>query len=249
MKKHTLLALIGAALILLIGWWWLRPEPAAPGNSAKPGTLASRNRADSHSKSDEDLFDKSQFSTTDAASPWVIVNKQRPMSPQEYTPLDLADVGNGQRLRAEAAAAFAKMQSAARSNGLSIIAGSGYRSYATQIAVYDSEVRAYGQTIADSESARPGYSEHQTGWAIDISGGGCHIEDCFGSTPEGKWVAAHAADYGFIMRYTPANSAQTGYRAEPWHFRYVGIALAKRIAPDPSDSLESFFDISGGPNY
>jgi D-alanyl-D-alanine carboxypeptidase len=117
------------------------------------------------------------------------------------------------------------------------------------VTVYDSEVRAYGQTVADSESARPGFSEHQTGLAMDLSGGGCHIEDCFGDTREGKWVAAHAADYGFIMRYTPANTAETGYRAESWHFRYVGIPLARQIAADPAISLESFFGISGGPNY
>ena len=194
-------------------------------------------------------FDKKQFSTSLPTSPWVIVNKQHPLQPKTYIPPDLTPVGNGQYMRAEAAAALSHMFDDAKAAGLTLTAGSGYRSYDTQVSVYASEVRNFGQTVADSESARPGFSEHQTGWAIDISGGGCNIEDCFGTTPQGKWVAANAYKYGFIQRYTTANSASTGYRAESWHFRYVGPALAQEFHDTQASSLETFFGVSGGPNY
>jgi D-alanyl-D-alanine carboxypeptidase len=194
-------------------------------------------------------FDKSRFSTTDPASPWVVVNKQHPLQPLDYTPSDLTSVGNGQYMRAEAASALQQMFGDAQSAGLKLTAASGYRSYSTQVATYNSEVNAYGQATADSESARPGYSEHQTGWAVDIAGGGCYIQDCFGGTSEGKWAAANAYKYGFILRYTTADSAITGYRAEAWHFRYVGTTLSHEMHEEGITTLEQFFGVSGGSTY
>lgn len=251
MKRQQLLLIIAVVILLLLGWWWLRPDNSTPVKTKSSSATSNQNDKQTEKPTDQpkDSFDKTQFSTSDPTSPWVIVNKQHPLQPKDYAPSDLVAVGNGQYLRAEAATALSNMLAAAKQAGLTITPDSGYRSYSTQVSVYDSEVRAYGQAVADSESARPGFSEHQTGLAMDLSGGGCHIEDCFGETREGKWAAAHAADYGFILRYTPANSADTGYRAESWHFRYVGIPLAHQIAANPALSMESFFGVSGGPNY
>jgi D-alanyl-D-alanine carboxypeptidase len=194
-------------------------------------------------------FNKSAHSTTDPASIWVVVNKQHPLQPQTYAPTDLQTVGGGHYLRAEAAAALAQMIAGAKQAGLTITPASGYRSYATQTTVYNNEVAANGQDRADSQSARPGYSEHQTGLAVDIAGGGCSIDDCFGDTAEGKWTAANAYKYGYILRYVADSTTVTGYRGEAWHFRYVGSDLATEMHSRGILTLEEFFGISGGTGY
>ncbi len=146
-------------------------------------------------------------------------------------------------MRKEAAAALANLIAAAAGQGLKITADSGYRSYAIQVSVYNNEVRQHGQAVADSESAKPGYSEHQTGFAVDVGGGGCNIEDCFANTKEGKWVAEHAYEYGFILRYTADKQSVTGYRYEPWHIRYVGTELSTEMNNDGITTLEEFFGL------
>ena len=101
---------------------------------------------------------------------------------------------------------------------------SGYRSYSQQASLYDSYVRQYGQATADTIAARPGYSEHQTGLAMDIgnASGICALQACFATMPAGKRAADHAAEHGFIIRYPAGSEATTGYTYEPWHLRYVG---------------------------
>lgn len=201
------------------------PTPEAVPPAAKPG------------------FNKKKYSTGEPASAWVVVNKKRALNPTSYAPTDLVSVGNNQQLRKEAADALATMIAAAKTEGLSISALSGYRSYSRQETVYANEVKNYGQAVADTESAKPGHSEHQTGWAVDVGGGGCGIEDCFGTTAEGKWVAAHAYEYGFIVRYTAAKQEITGYRAEPWHIRYIGTELSAEMHKQNVITLEEFFGL------
>lgn len=193
-------------------------------------------------------FDKSQYSLSDPASPWVVANKRRPLNPLGYIPADLVNAGNGQMLRRTAADALTELKAAAAKKELYILPLSGYRSYDTQVAVYASEVKAHGQATADTQSARPGHSEHQTGWAIDVGGGGCGIEDCFANTTEGKWLASNAHTYGFIIRYLPQKQAITGYRYEPWHIRYVGKRLAAELHKS-GKTMEEFFDLGAAENY
>ncbi len=189
------------------------------------------------------IFDKTMHSINDPQSIWIIVNKQRSFDPITYTPQDLVSVGNGQQMRQEAANALTKMFKAASAENLTLQPMSGYRSYQTQQVVYAREVETYGQTVADTQSAKPGHSEHQTGLSIDIGGGGCGIEDCFGNTAEGKWVAANAYKFGFIVRYPESKDQITGYRYEPWHIRYVGKELASEMKKTNVQTLEEFFDI------
>ncbi len=193
-------------------------------------------------------FNKSMFSNDDPASIWVVANKKRPLQPLSYAPNDLVSI-SGQRLRSEAAQQLTALIAAAKQENLTLQPLSGYRSYETQVSVYNNEVRTYGQTVADSQSARPGTSEHQTGLSIDIGGGGCGIEDCFGDTTEGKWVAANAYKYGFIVRYTAGKESITGYRAEPWHIRYIGASLATEMQRTNTTTLEEFFDLPAAPSY
>jgi D-alanyl-D-alanine carboxypeptidase len=217
----------------------------APDNSSNNQTSSSQTEKSDATKPVAN-FDKQQYSLTDPTSPWVITNKKHPLSPKTYAPSDLIAVGGGQYMRAEAARALSRMIVGARAAGYVLTPASGYRSYSTQVSVYNNEVKVYGKAVADSESARPGYSEHQTGWAMDLSSGGCNIADCFGDTPGGKWATANAYKYGFLLRYPADKVNVTGYRHETWHFRYIGTALATELHNQLVKTLEEFFGVSGG---
>ena len=145
----------------------------------------------------------------------LVVNKTYSL-PSSYNPGDLT---------AECDAAYMEMKAAAAEEGLRLYISSGFRSYDTQDVIYHRYVANDGQANADRYSARPGHSEHQTGLAIDLNG----VSDSFGETAEGKWVAAHAHEYGFILRYPKGKEPQTGYMYEPWHIRYVGVEVATKI--------------------
>jgi D-alanyl-D-alanine carboxypeptidase len=194
-------------------------------------------------------FNKTQLSTTDPSSLWVIVNKQHPLSPINYTPANLVAVAPGQTMQSTAAAALAQMTAGAKAAGYTISAASAYRSYADQTAVYNAELKTNGQAVADSESAHAGFSENQTGLAVDLASGSCSVADCFGTLPAGQWVAANAYKYGFILRYPNGLTDITGYRYEPWHFRYVGTDLSLEMHNTNVLTLEQFFSVSGGSNY
>jgi D-alanyl-D-alanine carboxypeptidase len=177
------------------------------------------------------------------------VNKQHALSPLTYAPADLTSVGNDQQMRADAAVALQHMFSDAHAAGYTLLADSGYRSYDKQIDTYNSITKAYGQTYADTVSARPGFSEHQTGWAMDIGSDACHVQDCFGQTPAGQWAADNAYKYGFILRYPASLTEITGYSNETWHFRYVGTVLSNEMHTEGVQTLEQFFNVTGGTNY
>jgi len=222
-------------VIILFGFaWWYFMRPA----SVPVDTTTKQPK-----KSQTTVFNKRLHSTYDPSSPWVIVNKTRSLEPLNYTPGDLVPIGNDQLMRKEAADALQNLIKSAANEGLNIAALSGYRSYKQQQGIYASEVAAFGQAQADTQSAKPGTSEHQTGWAVDVGGGGCGIEDCFGNTKEGKWVAANANRYGFIVRYTAPKQSITGYRGEPWHIRYFGKELAAELTKT-GQTPEEFFGLS-----
>lgn len=185
-----------------------------------------------------------------ASSLQVVVNKQRALDPAGYQPARLARV-TGLQVRSEAADAYKKFSRDAKAAGVSITLVSAYRSYTQQANLYNDYVRQYGQATADTLSARPGFSEHQTGLAVDIGNpnGSCALEDCFESTPAGRWAAAHAAEYGFIIRYPQGSSAVTGYAYEPWHLRYVGTRLAAELKASGKATLEEFFGLGAAPDY
>lgn len=201
-------------------------------------------------------FDKTAHSLDDPASIWVVVNKSRALNPKSYAPTDLVypDVPyvNHQPLRREAAAALVALFAAARSEaGLNLSVQSAYRSFDTQAQVYDQDVAAHGQAYADTDTARPGTSEHQTGLAVDISAvpASCSLDACFGTTPQGRWLAANVWRFGFLLRYPADKVAVTGYTYEPWHFRYIGTDLATQLHRTGVTTLEEFFGVPGGTVY
>jgi zinc D-Ala-D-Ala carboxypeptidase len=193
-------------------------------------------------------FDRAQLSIDDPASSWVVVDKARPLTPLDYAPADLVSIG-GHELRAEAAQAMQDMFAAAAAEGFRLTVQSAYRSYDYQVNTFRNQVARFGQTQAEIQVARPGFSEHQTGLAADIGGGGCDIESCFATTAEGRWVAANGARFGFVVRYPDGKQDVTGYKYEPWHVRYVGVALATEMQRTGVPTLEEFFGLPAAPGY
>ncbi len=194
---------------------------------------------------------KSKHSITDPSSIWVIVNKQHQLSPASYVPADL-QLSYGALISGIAKADFETMMAAANTQGAQPSVNSSYRSYDYQSNLYNNYIAGYGQTTTDTFSARPGYSEHQTGLAIDFgskTNPNCGFDDCFATTTEGSWLATHAYEYGFILRYTSDKQSITGYKYEPWHYRYVGRELAGKMKEKSITTLEEFFNVSGGTTY
>jgi D-alanyl-D-alanine carboxypeptidase len=150
-----------------------------------------------------------------------------------------------------AATALEAMFSAASADGVELRLDSGYRSYTEQTSLYNYYVNVQGQATADEQSARPGHSEHQTGLAVDIGNADatCSVQQCFADTPGGKWLAANAYKYGFLLRYTDAKTAITGFAGEPWHFRYIGKQLAEEMRRKNILTLEEYFKLPAAPDY
>ena len=139
----------------------------------------------------------------------------------------------------EAQAAFDEMRAAAGAEGLTLKIVSGYRSYKKQDKLYHNYAARDGAALADRYSARAGSSEHQTGYAMDINS----VRQSVAETAEGKWLAAHCAEYGFILRYPKDKEAETGFMYEPWHIRYLGVELAQKVT-DSGLCLEEYLGIT-----
>ncbi|ADB53171.1 M15 family metallopeptidase [Conexibacter woesei] len=170
----------------------------------------------------------------------VLVDKRRGL-PARYRPRDLvaprvrflAGVdGDARLLRRGAARGLERMFAAARRDGVRLAGVSGFRSFASQRALFAGYADARGVENAAHVSARAGHSEHQTGLAIDIAGadGRCAASGCFAGTRAARWLERHAAAHGFVVRYPRGKEDVTGYAYEPWHLRYVGVALATEAA-------------------
>lgn len=201
-------------------------------------------------------FDRTAHSVDDPSSIWVVVNKPRALDPADFVPPDLVypDVPyvNHQPLRQEAAAALVALFRAGKTEaGLDFSVQSAYRSFESQTRVYDEDVAANGQAYADTDTARPGHSEHQTGLAVDISAvpANCSLAACFAETPHGRWLAANVWRFGFLLRYPADKVAVTGFTFEPWHFRYIGVPLATELHAKGITTLEEYFGVPGGESY
>ena len=161
----------------------------------------------------------------------LIVNKTYSI-PSTYYPGDITS---------ETRSNMNRMFADAKALGLNIYLSSGFRSYNTQKIIYNNYVSRDGKEMADTYSARPGHSEHQTGLAFDVN----QINDTFIGTPEANWLSDNAWKYGFILRYPKGKTNETGYKYESWHFRYVGLELAKKLYNDGDwITLENYFGIT-----
>lgn len=168
----------------------------------------------------------------------ILVNKDHGLG-KDYHPKDLVKVKSTasdrqeqyQKLRKAAAAAFNRLTKAAKKQGYTIKLTSGFRPYSYQKALYNQYIKEDGKNRAEQYSAKPGYSEHQTGLVADVSSPSVNynLVQAYGTTEEGKWLAKNAHKYGFIIRYLKGKEDITGYEYEPWHLRYVGKDAAREI--------------------
>ena len=144
----------------------------------------------------------------------VIVNKDYGLPKNFRSPLE-----------EEALDAFDKMKKDASKEGIVLNIRSGYRSYSTQVSLFNRYAQNDGSEVANTYSAKAGFSEHQTGLALDITNRNTNKApgDWFDDTPEAKWLYENAYKYGFIIRYPQGKEHVTGYIYESWHYRYVGV--------------------------
>ena len=166
---------------------------------------------------------------------YLVVNKTYSI-PSTYNP------GLNSDVQAQANVMF----TAAKTEGLNIYISSGFRSYSYQQSLYNRYASRDGKSQADTYSARPGHSEHQTGLAFDVN----QIDSSFDNTPEAKWLANNCYKYGFILRYPKGKTNETGYQYESWHFRYVGTELAEKLYNNGDwITMESYFGLTSEYDY
>ena len=176
-----------------------------------------------------------------------MVNKTRPLNPLTYKPV----LDKWLPLAVPAANGFRNLKKAMTAAGLGTLClNSGYRSFQMQTSTYNTDVARYGKKVAENLAAHPGYSEHQTGLAADVSTTalGCRITN-FGGTKAANFIAANGYKYGFIIRYPSGQTAYTGYQYEPWHIRFVGIDVATAMHDAKISVLEKFFGLPAATNY
>lgn len=174
-------------------------------------------------------------------SPWQLrlVNSAHPL-PEDWAPdLTVLDPYTGEEFDSRAVGYLNEMLSAMESEGLQPLVCSGYRSYESQVRIFQDNVedaiaQGFSQEEAEQQASLwvmpPGCSEHQSGLAADIvSQENQRLDDTQEDTPEQQWLHAHCQDYGFILRYPPDKTDITGVNYEPWHYRYVGADAARAI--------------------
>jgi len=195
---------------------------------------------------------------TDPTHVWVVVDKTHALDPKDYAPTPRQQPSgmeslDGSGLRSDAAGALTALDKASKAAGAGEIAlNSGYRSYKTQIGNYGTQKENRGTKGADAVSARPGYSEHQTGLAADVvpcTDGSCATLDDVAGSPQGDWIVENAWKYGWIVRYEKGETGITGYSPEPWHLRYIGRDLAEAYHDGGYRTLEQFFGLPAAPDY
>ena len=197
------------------------------------------------------------ISLSDPDREWVVVNKKRPFDPANYRPGDIVmpdDVRalKESGLRRPAADALTSLVGAAEDAGAGEIGYlSAFWSYENQQSTYAGRVAVGGVEAADRESARAGFSEHQSGLAVDIvpCNRSCGTLDDVAGSSQGAWVRDHAWEYGFITRYDVGRIDVTGYEPEAWHLRYIGPELAKEYHDGGFTTLEEFFGLPAAPTY
>ena len=193
-----------------------------------------------NSKADLGFYSESYDSVLDDNN-LILVNKFYHLK-EDYMPSDLVSLGGqynrgaNSRMRKDAAEAFMKMVDAAKLDNIILYNMSAFRSYDYQENLYNRYIKRDGKEAADKYSARPGYSEHQTGLCSDLN----VIDDSFDGTDEANWLRDNAYKYGFILRFPKGKEDITGYKYEAWHYRYVGVEAAKIIYEDDI-TLEEYY--------
>ena len=215
----------------------LAPRPDKDGGTdgtSAPGTTAAETVAATDAVAKPGTIDNPAIITIDEEKWYLTLVNSSYRIPESYEP-DLVYVcGSGERLDRKVAEHYEKMYNAAKADGINLTPCSGYRSYELQERNYNNKISFFESQGYSYEEAKvkaatiimpPGSSEHNLGYAMDIV---C-VDEWFEDTAEFKWLTENAADYGFIMRYPKDKQDITKVIYEPWHWRYVGVELAKEL--------------------
>jgi D-alanyl-D-alanine carboxypeptidase len=189
------------------------------------------------------------------ATAWstVVVDTERAL-PDWYTPPDLTNISeagfpftDGVAVRSLVIDDLAALREAAHANGTPISVIAGFRSYAKQQDLFDRRVDEMGASEAGSRVARPGHSEHQLGTTLDVTDeGAADVDQTWGATPTGQWIASHAHEYGFLVSYPSGAESRTCYDFEPWHLRYVGREQAADVIRQRVTLRQYLWDLEQG---
>ncbi len=209
--------------------------PPSPSPSATPSASPSASAAPP-----KDTRKNAALATPYRVNGVIVVSKKHAVNAR-YTP---AKPTGPYSLEPEVAKALARLTAAARADGVRLVVRSGYRSYATQAAIFKRQVASYpSEAMARRYNAEAGRSEHQTGLAVDLWDG---VTWGLGMarTKAGVWLWRHAPEYGFILRYPQGKEKITGYAFEPWHFRYLGKAHSSHFKANSTLSLEEYLGLA-----
>lgn len=256
MKKHILVVITTSLVVLtaaLLGYYYFLKGDSNTQNTTQTisieqkvnkensGTKAEENNTSNNKESLDSLKGKTPQNIEEPTviNGIVLANKKHPL-PATYNP------GESSIAREK----INKLIQEAQKNGLNVSNQvSGFRSYQAQLGLYNNYVNQHGQKEADTFSARPGYSEHQTGLAFDLIDNDGQLLGASGTSESSieaaKWLENNAHRYGFIVRYKPEFVEKTGYTAESWHIRYVGEDIAKEIY-EKNIPLEEYLNALGG---
>ncbi|KGX92576.1 peptidase M15 [Pontibacillus halophilus JSM 076056 = DSM 19796] len=215
-------------------------------------TLSDNSESQSGNKDQQSATSSEPIVVEDPSSITAVINKQREL-PADYVPANLVEPDvpfyfeedhPKRQMRQVAATSLEQLFQAAEEEGVDLVAASGYRSYDRQKSIYESNVAAYGEEKANTFSAKPGQSEHQTGLSMDVTVAqlSFKLTEEFGDTEPGSWLAEHAHEYGYIIRYPEGKSEITGYQYEPWHIRYVGKEVATEIYEN-NVTIEEYYNL------
>ena len=223
------------------------PTPSAsatptPSASAEPAPTPTAKPTPSAAPTDSPKAGKATGPITDTpfeVNGIPVVSKDHRLSASYVPPW----AGQPNGLHPDVTAAFKKLQSGAKADGLTLTIRSGYRSFATQKASFSNALREYPEKTARLYFAEAGASEHQTGLALD-AWDGKNRGTAFARTKHAAWLAAHAHEYGFIVRYPQDKTHVTGYAWESWHLRWVGTEVSSAFGPHSSLTLEEYLGIA-----
>lgn len=251
MKKY-IITIVTVTLVVLIlaldGYYYLTKDdtPTSPQQTTqKDNKKSSSTKEDNKTNTNNENTPSTNGKTPETVSQPTIINgivlanKKHPL-PTNYNP------GENPVARQK----VNKLISDAQALGLNVSNQvSGFRAYSTQASLYNNYVAAHGKQEADRFSARPGYSEHQTGLVFDLIDNQGQLLGAEGTSESSKkaaeWLEKNAHKYGFIVRYKPEFVEKTGYMEESWHIRYVGEDVAKTIH-ERNISLEEYLNAPGG---
>lgn len=202
-------------------------------------------------EADQETMEAAEESQIFTSDDWrlVLINKQHPI-PEDYE-FTLTTITGSMKCDERILADLLLMLQAAKNDNVNLIICSPYRTDASQETIFERHVRAYMNKglnyidsfkLASQEATVPGYSEHQIGLSLDIyTASHMILDDAYGETETGRWLAEHCSDYGFILRYPKGKEYITSIGYEPWHFRYVGREAAKIIMGN-GITLEEFWE-------